>query len=253
MMYFNLTIIHSATSTYLTKIETNISSKVNFAVRNYLCMNYSIICKLVHVSVMFLDNATVGGYIAIIKGNYYKNIVTACYVGTNLILSCIKTINQTQKVVIHVKFIHLSSNIDNTIFRLNIIFEHFLTDELTSITQPDKTFDMANDPITMNVNNFRLSLLLSCICRVIQIGHVTLSLSRSMSNNDSFYTMLNSLKSGEYTIRIDTVDGRDNENVLYTNLSDYHFSINTKYDNVSFEFGNMSHSITSSKLTSIKI
>ena len=129
---------------------------------------------------MFLDGTIIGptvdGYIVMVKGNNYKNIVAACHPGSNLILLFIKTIindtyvsctvatiNQTQKVMIYEKLKHLLSNVDNSIFRLNIVLAYFLTDETISITQCNRTFAMANNPITIKVNNFRSSLLLSCI------------------------------------------------------------------------------------------
>ena len=69
---------------------TDISFEVNLAVRNYLFIIDVIIFKLIHVFVIVIVDTplepTAGVYITImiIKGNYYVNIVTTCYVGTNL-------------------------------------------------------------------------------------------------------------------------------------------------------------------------
>ena len=106
----------------------------------------------------------------IFKGNYYQNIVATCYVGSNLVLSritafinntdisySITTINQIEKVMICLKFIHITSNADNAISRSNNIHKCFVTDKTISFTPRDETFDMANEITTIYANNFQLS------------------------------------------------------------------------------------------------
>ena len=248
----NSTIIQCATPTDLTKIETDISFKVNFAVRNYLYTNDLIIFKLIHVSVIFLidtpQEPTANVYIATLKDHDYKNIVATSYVGSDLILPNITTIihntyilctitkiNQTEKTVIYLKFMRLPNNANNTISTS----EYFVTDEITFITR------LTNEQNTIYVNNFRLSRSLSCICSFVQTKQVTLSLAMHIFDGEILCNMSDSLDIGEYIIRIGTIDGSHNENELYTNQ--YKYNISIQYDIVSFEFGSISQSSILSK------
>lgn len=225
-LYFvNSTTIQCTTSTDLAKIETDISCKINFTVYT----NDLLIVKSIHVCVMFslIQHATI---LQLLKMITIK-ILLHRYVGCNLIFSSIITIinsaqvsctiiaiNQTEKVVIYLKIIHLPNNAGNIFSRSNIVLEHFVTEEATSITPHDGTFNITNEPITNYGNHFRLSWSLSCIYNI------------------GIYV---------YITQNDTIEDSHKENKLYKNLSEYNMSI--KYDIGLFGFGNISQSITFSR------
>ena len=195
------------------------NTDISLPVKNSLCVISITNTKAQNEYIIMLpQEPTASLYIAIIKGIYYKNIVATYYGDSNLILSSsttiinnihtsctVTTINQTEKVVINLNFIHLP---DSTIVRTN--------------TPRDRTFDMANKQITIYENSLRLSRSLSGICSLVQTGQVILS-PIYISDSEFLCNMPDSLGIGEYTIQVDVFNGsytcRNEQNILILRLT----------------------------------